>query len=124
MDSKGLDLRCGGGRLGLQGAPGALPSALGFESLAFSDETAEERRPWRLSSVLVDSKGLDLRCDGGRLGLQGAPGALPSALGFESLAFSDETAEERRLWRLSSVLVDSKGLEPLTFRTSSGSSTS
>ena len=29
---KGLDLRCGEGRLGLQSAPGALPGALGFES--------------------------------------------------------------------------------------------
>ena len=28
----GFGLRCGGDRLGLQGAPGALPSALGFES--------------------------------------------------------------------------------------------
>ena len=28
----GLDLPCGAGRLGLQGAPGALPSALGFKS--------------------------------------------------------------------------------------------
>ncbi len=54
----------------------------------------------------------------------GGPGALPSALGFESLTFPAEKAEERRRRRLSSVLVDSKGLEPLTFRTSSGSSTS
>ena len=28
----GVDLRCGGGHLGLQGAPGALPRALGFDS--------------------------------------------------------------------------------------------
>ena len=28
----GFDLPCGAGHLGLQGAPGALPSALGFES--------------------------------------------------------------------------------------------
>ena len=36
------------------------------------------------SSILVTRTGLDLRCGAGRLGLQGAPGALPSALGFES----------------------------------------
>ena len=29
----GFDLPCGAGHLGLQGAPGALPRALGFESL-------------------------------------------------------------------------------------------
>ena len=28
----GFDLACGAGHPGLQGAPGALPSALGFES--------------------------------------------------------------------------------------------
>ena len=38
--------------------------------------------------ALVARTGLDLRCGGSLLGLQGAPGALPSALGFES-----------RLWR-------------------------
>ncbi len=31
-ESKGFDLRCGAGRLGLQSAPGALLRALGFES--------------------------------------------------------------------------------------------
>ena len=31
-EGKGFDLRCGGGHLGLQHAPGMLPSALGFES--------------------------------------------------------------------------------------------
>ena len=31
-EAVGFDLRCGAGRLGLQGATGALPSALGFES--------------------------------------------------------------------------------------------
>ena len=36
------------------------------------------------SSDVVTRTGLDLRCGGGRLGLQGAPGALPRALGFES----------------------------------------
>ena len=35
------------------------------------------------SSDVVTRTGLDLRCGGGRLGLQGAPGALPRALGFE-----------------------------------------
>ena len=29
----GVDLLCGAGHLGLQGSPGALPSALGFDSL-------------------------------------------------------------------------------------------
>ena len=31
-ESKGFDLRCGAGHLGLQSAPGALLRALGFES--------------------------------------------------------------------------------------------
>ena len=31
-DRVGFDLPCGAGRLGLQGAPGALPRALAFES--------------------------------------------------------------------------------------------
>ena len=39
-EGKGFDLRCGGGHLGLQGAPGALPSALGFESLFYETQTA------------------------------------------------------------------------------------
>ena len=34
-ESKGFDLRCGAGRLGLQSAPGALLRALGFESQRF-----------------------------------------------------------------------------------------
>ena len=37
------------------------------------------------SSDVVRVRGLDLPCGAGRLGLQGAPGALPSALGFKSL---------------------------------------
>ena len=34
---------------------------------------------------LVDSKGFDLPCGAGRLGLKRAPGRFPNALGFESL---------------------------------------
>ena len=34
---------------------------------------------------LVDSKGFDLPCGAGRLGLKRAPGTFPRALGFESL---------------------------------------
>ncbi len=41
----GLDLRCGGGRLGLQGAPGALPRALGFESLMAPCKRKSPRKP-------------------------------------------------------------------------------
>ncbi len=37
----GLDLPCGAGRLGLQGAPGALPRALGFNSLIWVTEKTE-----------------------------------------------------------------------------------
>ncbi len=40
----GVDLRCGGGHLGLQGAPGALPRALGFDS----------RRDAKTETVLAD----------------------------------------------------------------------
>ena len=40
-DRVGFDLRCGGGHLGLQGATGALPSALGFES-PIQKETPEK----------------------------------------------------------------------------------
>ena len=32
VEARGIDLRCGAGRLGLQGATGTLPSALGFDS--------------------------------------------------------------------------------------------
>ncbi len=35
------------------------------------------------SCFLVRVRGLDLPCGAGHLGLQGAPGALPRALGFE-----------------------------------------
>ena len=42
------------------------------------------------SSDVVPVVGLDLPCGAGHLGLQGAPGALPSALGFESLILHDE----------------------------------
>ena len=35
-------------------------------------------------SLLAQRVGFDLRCGGGRLGLQHATGMLPSALGFES----------------------------------------
>ena len=38
-----------------------------------------------LRSDVAESKGFDLRCGAGRLGLQSAPGALLRALGFESL---------------------------------------
>ena len=34
-EGAGFDLPCGAGRLGLQGATGTLPSALGFESCRF-----------------------------------------------------------------------------------------
>ena len=39
-EKEGFDLLCGAGHLGLQGAPGALPSALGFESLFYETQTA------------------------------------------------------------------------------------
>ncbi len=42
----GFDLPCGAGHLGLQGAPGTLPSALGFESLRTSDQQ-ESLAEWR-----------------------------------------------------------------------------
>ena len=48
LQEMGLDLRCGGGRLGLQSAPGALPSALGFKS---HPET-KNRPPKRMSGFL------------------------------------------------------------------------
>ena len=32
VEMRGVDLRCGAGRLGLQHAPGMLPRALGFNS--------------------------------------------------------------------------------------------
>jgi len=70
----GLDLRCGGGHLGLQGAPGALPSALGFNFSKCKKKTAI------LSDdcfFLVREGGLDLPCGAGRLGLQDAPSAMP-----------------------------------------------
>ncbi len=35
VEMGGIDLPCGAGRLGLQGAPGALPSALGFDSRSY-----------------------------------------------------------------------------------------
>ena len=37
--------------------------------------------------ILAESKGFDLRCGAGRLGVQSAPGALLRALGFESQRF-------------------------------------
>ena len=40
-----------------------------------------------LRSDVAESKGFDLRCGAGRLGLQSAPGALLRALGFESQRF-------------------------------------
>ena len=40
VETEGFDLLCGAGHLGLQGAPGALPSALGFESLFYETQTA------------------------------------------------------------------------------------
>ena len=51
-----LDLPCGAGRLGLQGAPGALPSALGFESLG---SQANSRHPMRGAGYLVRLTGFE-----------------------------------------------------------------
>ena len=81
----GFDLPCGAGHLGLQGAPGALPSALGFESPRKPPKSKTAIPVGMAVSLLAEWVGFDLRCGGGHLGLQGAPGALLSALGFESL---------------------------------------
>ena len=41
VETEGFDLPSGAGHLGLQGAPGALPSALGFESPLGSFKTKQ-----------------------------------------------------------------------------------
>ena len=60
---------------------------------------------------MAEGAGFDLLCGAGRLGLQGAPGALPSALGFESPRKSKSGVP---IWALR-ILARDKGFEPLTF---------
>ena len=66
---------------------------------------------------MVETEGFDLLCGAGHLGLQGAPGALPSALGFESLTGDLPKAKTAILVRMTVLLlVETEGFEPLTLR--------
>ena len=64
------------------------------------------------SSDVEQGTGIDLRCGGGHLGLQGAPGALPSALGFESLPGMKNAATPSGA---TAFLARLEGFEPPTF---------
>ena len=55
VDSKGFDLPCGAGRLGLKRAPGTFPRALGFESPV---SYAEIQRPAHRADLCI-SGGLE-----------------------------------------------------------------
>ena len=55
VDSKGFDLPCGAGRLGLKRAPGTFPRALGFESHV---SYAEIQRPAHRADLCI-SGGLE-----------------------------------------------------------------
>ena len=60
----GVDLRCGGGRLGWQHATGMLPRALAFDS----HRSKEEGPPSRAIPLLLERMmGVDLRSGGGRV---------------------------------------------------------
>ena len=50
------------------------------------DENKKALLPWQTKELplMAEKEGFDLRCGAGHLGLQHAPGMLPSALGFES----------------------------------------
>jgi len=55
-----------------------------------------------IGSFLAEGKGFDLRCGAGHLGLKRAPGAFPSALGFESYQCQKEEPSQRdgsSFWR-------------------------
>ena len=61
------------------------------------------------SSDVEQGTGVDLRCGGGHLGLQRAPGALPRALGFDShLDAKDKSRPDGRLLSLE----QGTGVEP------------
>ena len=55
---------------------------------------------------MVETEGFDLPCGAGHLGLQGAPGALPSALGFESLTGDLPKAKTAILVRMTVLLLE------------------
>ena len=68
-----------------------------------------ESRPDGRPLFLEQGTGVDLRCGGGHLGLQGAPGALPRALGFDShLDIKNKSRPDGRLL----FLEQGTGVEP------------
>ena len=80
VEMRGVDLLCGAGRVAALECPRHSIHYRSRSTPAIQKQSPPDGR----TSFLVEMRGVDLPCGAGHLGLQGAPGALPSALVFES----------------------------------------